>query len=88
MQAVTYLSRKVAQLAYRRILFEYYLAVAVCEYLQRVALSDTHCASYLLGDNNSAQIVDTSDYPCCFHIFGPPYFCCAILILCDRTKIM
>ena len=40
MQAVAYLRRKIAQLADRRVLFEYDLTVAVRENLQRVAVAD------------------------------------------------
>ena len=70
------------------ILFEYDLTVAIRENLQRVALANTHCAAYLLRDNDPAQIVNTPYYPCCFHIYDPPYFCCAILILCNVAKNM
>src|SRR5699024_5984090 len=41
-------------LVYRRIFLEYYLAVAVCIYLKRVALPYTHGAAYFLRDDDPA----------------------------------
>lgn len=48
-------------------IFENNFAVRVCVYFERVALADAHRAANLLGDNDPAEIVDSSDYSCCFH---------------------
>ena len=37
-------------------------------YLWRVALADTQCSSYLLGNDDPAEVVDPSYDSCSFHI--------------------
>lgn len=49
--------RKIPQLPYRRILFQYHLSLAVGKYLQRVAFAYSQCSSYLLGYDYAAQLV-------------------------------
>lgn len=86
-QAVAYLRCEIAQFTNWGILFEYDLTVAIRENLQRVTLANTHCAAYLLRDNDPAQIVNTPYYPCCFHIYDPPYFCCTVIFSAMLQKI-
>lgn len=45
------------------------IKVSVQRCLQRVALTDTHCAPYFFRYDNSAEIVDPADNSCCFHIY-------------------
>lgn len=49
--------RKIPQLPYRRILFQYHFALAVGEYLQRVAFAYSQRPSYFLGYDYAAQLI-------------------------------
>lgn len=46
-----------------------------------VALADTHRAANLLGDNDPAEIVDSSDYSCCFHYINSLAFVACLYCL-------
>lgn len=52
-----------------------------------VALADAHRAANFLGDNDPAEIVDSSDYSCCFHYINSLAFV-AYLYCCRLREIM
>ena len=69
MKSFRVLHGKHRQLPDRRVFFEYDLALAVRIYFERVALADTHRASYFFGNNDSSEIVYTSDNTGSFHFY-------------------
>lgn len=52
-----------------------------------VTLADTHRAADLLWDNDPAEVVDSSDYACCFHYINSLAFLCKSIV-CRLREIM
>ena len=47
-----------------------------CQHCQRrVALADTHCSSYFFWNDYSAEVVYSSHYSRCFHLYNSPWLC-------------
>ena len=69
MQSIRILRCKALHLSYGRIFFENNLPLAVGVYLERVALAYSHGSSYFFWNNDSSEVVDTTDYSRGFHIY-------------------
>ena len=63
---------KVGKLPQWRILFENDLAIVVGVDLQGVPLADAHGAADLFGDDDPAEVVDSSYDSGCFHLSISP----------------